>query len=169
MFSELAPPGATRARGAGFSRSSSQLLPRDEERAVPGLSPPAEMPVHYEQKPRALVVDDAPDVTEMIALLLSYSGYDTAAVFSAPDALDAARREHFDVIVSDIGMPGMTGYDLASALRALPGYASVPMVAVSGFTMYDDRERALESGFNAFLTKPINPLDLIDVIKSLRG
>ena len=120
------------------------------------------------RKPRALVVDDAPDVTEMIAMLLRYSGYDVVTGFSAQDAFDTARGEQFDVVVSDIGMPGMNGYELAEALRALPGYTSVPMIAVTGFAMYDDRERALDSGFNAFLTKPINPMDLIDLVKRLQ-
>ena len=119
-------------------------------------------------KPRALVVDDAPDVTEMIAMLLRHAGYDVVTVFSAPDAFDTARAEQFDVVVSDIGMPGMNGYELAEALRALPAYTSVPMSAVTGFAMYDDRERALESGFNAFMTKPINPMDLIDLVKRLQ-
>lgn len=120
-------------------------------------------------KRRALVVDDAPDVTEMIAMLLRYAGYDVVTVFSAADAFDTARGEQFDVVVSDIGMPGMSGYELAEALRALPAYVSVPMIAVTGFAMYDDRERALDSGFNAFLTKPINPMDLIDLVKSLQA
>lgn len=120
-------------------------------------------------KPRALVVDDAPDVTEMIAMLLRYAGYDVVTTFSAPDALNAASEESFDVVVSDIGMPGMNGYELAERLRGLPAYAAVPLIAVTGFAMYDDRERALESGFNAFLTKPINPMDLIDLVKRLDG
>ncbi|HEV2707825.1 MAG TPA: response regulator [Pyrinomonadaceae bacterium] len=118
-------------------------------------------------KPRALVVDDAPDVTEMIAMLLRYGGYDVVTVFNATDAFDAARGEQFDVVVSDIGMPGMNGYQLAEALRALPAYKAVPLIAVTGFAMYDDRERALDSGFDAFLTKPINPMDLIDLVKRL--
>ncbi len=120
-------------------------------------------------KPRALVVDDAPDVTEMIAMLLRYAGYDVVTVFSAHDAFETARGEQFDVIVSDIGMPGMNGYELAEALRALPGYATVPLIAVTGFAMYDDRQRALDSGFNAFMTKPINPMDLIDLVKRLQA
>lgn len=122
-----------------------------------------------EQKPRALVVDDAPDVTEMIALLLQYAGYEVTTVFSASQALEAARAESFDVLVSDIGMPGMNGYELAETLRALPDYMNVPMIAVTGFTMYDDRERALQAGFNAFLTKPINPRDLINLVERLRS
>ena len=61
----------------------------------------------------------------------------------------------------------MNGYDLAVALRAMPEYSNVPMVAVTGFSMYDDCGRALESGFNAHMTKPINPMKLLELIKSL--
>ncbi len=116
---------------------------------------------------RVLVVDDAPDVTEMIGMLMSYAGYDVVTAFSATEAFDAARSDRFDIIISDIGMPGMNGYELAEALRALPAYRSVPLIAVTGFSMYDDRTRALSSGFNDFLTKPINPGDLLDVVKRL--
>ena len=120
-------------------------------------------------KLRALVVDDAPDVTEMLAILLQYAGYEVVMVYSGPQALSAAQAEQFDVVVSDIGMPGMNGYQLAEALRALPDYQSTPMIAVTGFSMYEDRERAMRSGFNAFLTKPINPRDLINLVERLRS
>jgi two-component system CheB/CheR fusion protein len=125
-------------------------------------------PAERKGKPRALVVDDAPDVTEMLAMFLQHAGYETVMAFSAIEALETAQHDHFEVIVSDIGMPGMNGYDLAVALRALPEYSDVPMIAVTGFSMYDDRGRALESGFNAHMTKPINPMTLLDLIKSLR-
>ena len=118
-------------------------------------------------RPRALIVDDAPDVTEMIATLLQHAGYDAVMAFSAPEALEVAQAAQFEVVISDIGMPGMNGYDLAIALRALPEYRTVPMIAVTGFSMYDDRGRALQSGFNAHMTKPINPMSLLDLIKSL--
>lgn len=120
-------------------------------------------------KPRALIVDDAPDVTEMLAILLQYAGYEVVTVYSGAQALSAARAGQFDVLVSDIGMPGMNGYELAEALRALPDYQVTPMIAVTGFTMYEDRDRALRSGFNAFLTKPINPHDLINLVERLRS
>jgi two-component system, chemotaxis family, CheB/CheR fusion protein len=124
-------------------------------------------PEKDQNRPRVLVVDDAPDVTEMIATLLQHAGFDAVMAFSAPEALEAARGERFEVIISDIGMPGMNGYDLAIALRSLPEYSDVPMIAVTGFSMYDDKGRALQSGFNAHMTKPIDPMSLLDLIKSL--
>jgi two-component system CheB/CheR fusion protein len=131
--------------------------------------PLGDAPQERKNKPRALVIDDAPDVTEMIAILLQYAGYEVVMVYSGAQALDAARAGRFDVVVSDIGMPGMNGYELAEAVRALPDYQATPMIAVTGFSMYEDRDRALRCGFNAFLTKPINPRDLLNLVERLRS
>jgi len=105
----------------------------------------------------------------MIALMMSYAGYQVSMAFSAAEAFDAARGGHFDAVISDIGMPGMSGYELAAALRSLPDYQTTPLIAVTGFTMYDDRERARAAGFNDFLTKPINPSDLLAAVRRLCG
>ncbi|MCA1615377.1 MAG: response regulator [Acidobacteria bacterium] len=121
------------------------------------------------KKPRALVVDDAPDVTEMLSFVLRYAGYEVVSASSAVEALEAARDLSFEVIVSDIGMPEMNGYELAERLRAFDQYRETPMIAVTGFSMYDDRDKALAAGFNAFLTKPVNPGDLVSLIERLRG
>ena len=120
-------------------------------------------------KPRALVVDDAPDVTEMLSFVLRYAGYEVVSASTASEALDAARDLCFEVVVSDIGMPEMNGYELAVRLRAIEQYRETPMIAVTGFSMYDDRDKALAAGFNAFLTKPVNPRDLVSLIERLRG
>ena len=116
----------------------------------------------------ALVVDDDPDITDMLAAVPRHAGYTVSTAHSAPDALTTALSKHFDVIVSDIGMPGMTGYELARALRETPEYASVPMVAVTGFAMYGDRDRALEAGFNDHLSKPIDPGTLRRAVLGIR-
>lgn len=115
-------------------------------------------------RPRALVVDDAPDVAEMVSVMLSVSGYEVETALSAPAALELAARSRFDVVISDIGMPFMNGYELAERLRLTPGYEAVPLIAVTGFTMYDDRARALTAGFDDFLTKPINTSDLLGAV-----
>lgn len=107
-----------------------------------------------------LVVDDNPDITEMLAAVLRLSGYNVSTALSASEALKAAHERRFDVVVSDIGMPGMNGYELARALRASPEYGTARMVAVTGFAMYDDRDRALEAGFDTHLSKPVAPADL---------
>ena len=115
----------------------------------------------------ALVVDDVADVTEMLAVVLTHAGYSVVTAASAPAALEAARERQFDVVISDIGMPEMNGYQLAQEMRLLPGYETVPMVAVTGYSMFDDKERSTNAGFNAHMTKPIDPRALLDLIEQL--
>jgi CheY-like chemotaxis protein len=151
------PFAAAALMGAGdFRDRGPRALPRDSEATAP-------------RRPRALVVDDAPDVTEMLSLLLQHAGYEVVMVYSGRQALDAALHGAFDVIVSDIGMPGMNGYELAESLRSSQRHQATPMIAVTGFSMYDDRDRALASGFDAFITKPVNPRDLLSLVERLRG
>jgi len=120
-----------------------------------------------ESRGSALVVDDNPDITEMLAAVLRHAGYTVSTADSATGALAAALAKRFDVVVSDIGMPGMNGYELAQALRAFPQYRAVRMVAVTGFAMYDDRDRALEAGFDTHLSKPIDPAALTQAIRGI--
>ena len=115
----------------------------------------------------ALVVDDVADVTEMLSVLLTHAGYEVSTASCARDAIALARDRHFDVIISDIGMPEMNGYELARTIRSLPGYEAVPMVAVTGYSMFDDRTRSLNAGFNEHVTKPIDPRPFLDLIEQL--
>ena len=156
--------------GAGYQppfHYLSQLL-RDQSKHSADLSPDAEF-ISSEPGERrsALVVDDVADVTEMLAVVLTHAGYSVVTAASAPAALQAARERQFDVIISDIGMPDMNGYQLARELRTLPGYETVPMVAVTGYSMFDDKERSTNAGFNAHMTKPIDPRALLDLIEQL--
>jgi two-component system, chemotaxis family, CheB/CheR fusion protein len=114
-----------------------------------------------------LVVDDVSDVTEMIALFLKHAGYDVTTSNSAGQALQLASDRYFDLVISDIGMPEMNGYQLAESLRASNGYQTTPLIAVTGYTEYDDRGRSLRAGFDAHLTKPINPSQLLELVGRL--
>ena len=96
-------------------------------------------------KPFALVVDDSADIAFIRVMVLQYAGYDTVMALSAAEALTLAQQELFDLVISDVGMPEMDGYALAKALRALTRYATIPMIAITGFAEYDDRDRALSA------------------------
>jgi two-component system CheB/CheR fusion protein len=113
------------------------------------------------------VVDDVPDVTEMIGLFLKHAGYEVTTANSAGAAVRLAGAAKFDLVISDIGMPEMNGYELAESLRALSNYEHTPLIAVTGYTEYDDRGRSLRAGFDAHLTKPIDPRQLLSLIQSL--
>lgn len=114
-----------------------------------------------------LVVDDVPDVTEMIQLLLKHAGYDVSTADSAEAALRLAQKNHYDLVISDIGMPEMNGYELATALRNLTAYNATPLIAVTGYSEYDDRGRAVSAGFDFHLTKPIEPTQLLNLMREL--
>jgi CheY-like chemotaxis protein len=113
------------------------------------------------------VVDDVADVTDLLSVLLTHAGYDVSTASSAPEAIALARERQYDIIISDIGMPEMNGYQLAQALRSLPGYEIVPLVAVTGYSMFDDRDRSLQAGFNEHVTKPIDPRAFLALLEQL--
>jgi CheY-like chemotaxis protein len=145
----------------------SQFLPTQSSQPT-DFSPDTDVLNREAQERRsALVVDDVADVTEMLAVVLSHAGYSVVTAASAPAALKAARERHFDVVISDIGMPEMNGYQLAQEMRMMPGYETVPMVAVTGYSMFDDKERSTNAGFNAHMTKPIDPRALLELIDQL--
>ncbi|MDQ2922192.1 MAG: response regulator [Acidobacteriota bacterium] len=146
---------------------SSQFLPSGGQTS-PSQSSQKQTSIRDSENSRwALVVDDVPDVTDLLSVLLTHAGYEVSTAYCAKDAIALAREHHFDVIISDIGMPEMNGYDLARALRSLPGYETVPMVAVTGYSMFDDRSRSLNAGFNEHVTKPIDPRAFLDLIEQL--
>ena len=148
-------------------RFFSQFLPSQEPDAR-GTSPDAQASrAESEAHRSALVVDDVADVTEMLAVLMTHAGYEVSTASSAQEALALAREHQFDVVISDIGMPEMNGYELAKAIRLLPGYKTVPMVAVTGYSMFDDRNRSLTSGFTEHVTKPIDPRAFLELIEQL--
>ena len=142
--------------------------PAGESDEVELHSVDARAPV-LQQKPTALVVDDSIDIAIMLVMILQHSGYEAVMSTSAVEALKLTEAQHFDLVVSDIAMPGMDGYALAMALRSRPEYQGVPLVAVTGFDQYDDRQRALAAGFNTHIRKPIDPTKFIDLIQKLRS
>ena len=145
-----------------------QFLSNHHSSRATDLAPDAEV-IRTEPRERrtALVVDDVADVTEMLAVVLTHAGYSVVTAASAPAALKAAGERQFDVIISDIGMPEMNGYQLAREMRQMPGYETIPMVAVTGYSMFDDKERSTKAGFNAHMTKPIDPRALLELIEQL--
>ena len=165
MFNNLSDTsmlGATQGQGSATVRQPGHPVgapqTNSEDDAVPQL----------QFKPTALVVDDSADIAFMMVMILQHAGYEAVMAVSAIEGLALAQREHFDLIISDIGMPQMDGYAFAERLRALPDYRSIPMIAVTGFTEYDDRDRALSAGFNTHLKKPVDVVKLLELIEGLR-
>ncbi|HEV7682135.1 MAG TPA: PAS domain S-box protein [Pyrinomonadaceae bacterium] len=116
-----------------------------------------------------LVVDDSPESTEMLGKLLEIEGAFVDLARSGAEALAIANRKRFDLIVSDISMPEMDGYELLQELRKLPQMEKVPAVALTGFGRSADIERAHAEGFAEHLTKPIDIDQLLVIVRRLTG
>jgi CheY-like chemotaxis protein len=104
---------------------------------------------------RVLIVDDNEDAANSLALLLKLGGHETTCVYSSVDALQRAVAFKPDVVLLDIGLPDMDGYEVAQRMRELPGLRDVRLVAVTGYGRSDDRIRARDAGFDDHLTKPV--------------
>jgi CheY-like chemotaxis protein/two-component sensor histidine kinase len=119
---------------------------------------------------RVLVVDDEADARDLIGVILRRRGAEVTAAASVAEALEAVERSRPDVLVSDISMPESDGYELIRELRQrASGSGAVPAVALTAYARSQDRERALASGFQLHLAKPVEPDDLILAVADLAG
>jgi signal transduction histidine kinase len=114
-----------------------------------------------------LVVEDSPDTLMLLNVLFEKRGCRVLAAESAAEALEIATRETPDIIISDIGMPDMNGYELLTSLRRLPGMEHVPALAITGYATEEDRARALAAGFTAHIAKPVDPDELFELVQKL--
>jgi CheY-like chemotaxis protein len=114
-----------------------------------------------------LVVEDSPDTLSLLRMLFTRKGCRVMAADCAPEALRLASIEAPAMIVSDIGLPEMDGYELLAKLRSMPGMEKVPAIALSGYAMGEDRDRALAAGFVAHVAKPIDPDELFALVQKL--
>jgi CheY-like chemotaxis protein len=105
---------------------------------------------------RVLVVDDNHDSADTMAELVRIWGYEVRTAHDGPAALECARSFRPNVVLLDVGLPGMDGYELARRLRA-EGLAGDLLVSVTGYGQEEDRRKAEEAGFDHHLTKPVNP------------
>jgi PAS domain S-box-containing protein len=120
---------------------------------------------------RVLVVDDESDTRELLEAVLSSCGARVTPTASVAEALEHIGREQFDVLVTDIGMPGEDGYSLIEKVRMLPAErgGTLPAAALTAYARMEDRVRALRSGFQIHVPKPVDPTELITVVANLAG
>jgi len=118
---------------------------------------------------RVLIIDDEADGRTLVARILEDRGASPVCISSAEEALEALGREHFDVLLSDIGMPNMDGYQLIREVRRLDKSRTkpIPAIAITAYARPEDRQRSLLAGFHMHLSKPIEPRELIASIAGL--
>lgn len=106
---------------------------------------------------KLLLIEDNEQNRYLATFLLEHAGCSVAHAGSGPAGLERAAREVFDLILLDIQLPGMDGYAVARALRAMPAATDTPIVAITSYAMAGDREKALAAGCTGYIEKPIDP------------
>jgi len=151
--------------GQGQGSRFSIVLPLAEPAAAAGTKagpgagarPPA----------KVLVVDDNVDAAEAIATLLQFSGYHIDVAHDPQAALETAARERPDLVLLDIGLPGMTGYEVAQRMREIGAGRRTKIVALTGYGQEQDNEQAKAAGFSAYLVKPVDADQLTALVNQL--
>jgi CheY-like chemotaxis protein len=113
---------------------------------------------------RVAVVDDNEDSAEGLAILLRLEGHEVATAHDGLEAVALAERFRPDVVFLDIGLPGISGYEAARRIRALPGGQQMRLVALTGWGQQEDRRKSAEAGFDRHLVKPVDPEELVGAL-----
>ena len=155
------------SRGRGHGSVFTVTLPLAEiAAAAPGK--PGQAATAAERAPaKVLVVDDNVDAADAIATLLQFSGYDIEVAHDPQAALEVAARAHPDLVLLDIGLPGMTGYEVAQRIRDGDGGRRTKIVALTGYGQEQDNEQAKAAGFSAYLVKPVDADQLTALVNAL--
>jgi CheY-like chemotaxis protein len=104
---------------------------------------------------RILLVDDSVDTAEMLAELLRFIGQDVRTAYDGPNALQIAAEYRPEIVLLDIGLPGLDGFEVARRLQQLPGMDKIVLIALTGYGQDEDRVRTREAGFHHHLVKPV--------------
>jgi len=116
---------------------------------------------------RALVVDDQRKMRRVLQILLEQIGLESVPVDSGEAAVEHFGAEKFDLVLTDLAMPRVSGVDVIQAIKTNKATAHLPVVAVTAHATPEDRQRALRSGFTEYLTKPFRPRDLLHLVERL--
>ena len=118
-------------------------------------------------KKKVLVVEDNPQNMKLLELLLRSKSYILLKAYNGEEALDTAIREEPDLIVMDMQLPKVSGVEVTKRLRQMPVFSHTPIIALTAYAMKGDKERFLEAGCNAYLSKPISTRELPVIIEQM--
>ncbi|HSV45247.1 MAG TPA: response regulator, partial [Ramlibacter sp.] len=142
-----------RGRGSTFSVRLPQLPP---DFRAPAAEPPPATGAVAQRSLRVMVVDDNADAAQTLAMLIRSMGHQASVVLDSHQALLQGESERPEVFVLDIGLPDMNGHELARRLRAQPATASAVLIAITGYGQEQDRDEALQAGFDHHFVKPVD-------------
>jgi len=113
---------------------------------------------------RILLIEDNPDTAHTLQMLLTLVGHDVRVAYTGPEGVRTAVDWHPDVIVADIGLPGLDGYGVAQQIRQHPALGRIPLIALTAYSAGEDRLLARASGYDHFLAKPVEPDALLGLV-----
>jgi CheY-like chemotaxis protein len=142
--------------GAGQGSRFIVWLPRVQAPVTEADSAQPALQAAAGDRKKVLIVDDNRDAAETLAMVVELSGHEVHLAHSGTDALLMAQQHQPESVFMDIGMPGMNGYEAAGKLRALPGWDTRVLVALTGWGAEEDRARSASAGFDIHLTKPVD-------------
>ncbi len=117
-------------------------------------------------KPRILIADDNADTADSLALMFSGLGYEVRAAYNGVSAVETAEHFRPEIVLLDIGMPGLNGYETAHLIREESWGRDAVVVAVTGMGTVADQQRSLDAGFDYHLTKPVDPTVLKKLVQA---
>lgn len=116
-----------------------------------------------------LAVDDSASMRQMVSFTLKGAGYEVVEAVDGVDALNKAKTQSFDCVVTDVNMPSKDGISLIRELRALPDYKFIPMLMLTTESGMDKKQQGKEAGATGWIVKPFNPDQLLKTIKKVMG
>lgn len=153
--------GSVSASSEGPDRGTSLTIRLPVQRELPSLASAGVESGSATKRLQILVVEDNLDSADMLRALLEFKGYAVSVAHTGDEGVRVAVRQHPDVVLCDIGLPGMDGYAVAEELRRNPETARARLIAVTGYGQEEDRRRALDAGFDLHLVKPVDPHRLL--------
>jgi CheY-like chemotaxis protein len=116
---------------------------------------------------KILIAEDEPDIRELVAFMLRFAGYEVAAASNGEEAVQAATRDVPDLILMDVRMPRMTGYDACRIMKANPSLRDVPVVFLSAKGQESEIQSGLDAGAEEYLLKPFSPDELTNRVRTI--
>ncbi len=116
---------------------------------------------------KILIAEDEPDIRELVAFMLRFAGYEVMAASNGEEAVQAATREVPDLVLMDVRMPRMTGYDACRIMKASPQLRDVPVVFLSAKGQESEIQSGLEAGAEEYLLKPFSPDELTNRVRTI--
>ena len=114
-----------------------------------------------------LVVDDSTTMRQMVTFTLTSVGHQVVEAADGNQAVEAAKKQRFDLVISDVNMPGMNGIDLVRTLRGIPDYKFIPMLVLTTESAQDVKQRGKEAGATGWIVKPFSPEVLLATLKKV--